>query len=163
MGNDNELDMKYPDLISQNPSSNPNSTKFDKDIWPNSFLQFDIECPRIKTIEIKGHWYNKYPVCTIEYDTKTFERKLKYFRWLWVTLRAHAWYDKLVPDFPYDIPESHWPEGYLRRRKKELNLFLQQCYNIEWIREHEAFKDIFLEDDNEKFNEKRKKYKKKYC
>ncbi len=84
---------------------------------------------------------------------------MKYFKWLHRMLLLFVDVDKSVPDYPIDLPESHWPQGYLRRRRKELNLFLMQCSSIEWIRDHELYA-IFLTAEAGKFEIRRKKFDK---
>jgi hypothetical protein len=113
----------------------------------SAFVKFEEHYPKVIKIHITGSWFNRVPKAEICFDDdpdfKIF-RKMPDFRWLWRMLLLLTDADRPVPDYPSEIPESHWPEGYLRRRKRELNLFLMQCHSIEWIKESEPYKDCFL-------------------
>eukprot|EP00483_Globobulimina_turgida_P009021 UN09039 len=77
------------------------------------------------------------------------------FKWLWRMLMLNSTIDRIPPDYPFDIPESLWPQGYLRRRKRELNLFLMQCHSLPWIKKYKVYNDIFLEVDKKEWKRKR--------
>jgi hypothetical protein len=111
-------------------------------------FKFERDFPMIKRIKIEGPWINRYPVAEMEHRGEKFRRKLKFFKWLHRMLVLSVDFGDHVPDLGPDLPESHWPETYLKRRKKELNLFLMQCDSIPWIRKHEAYQ-LFINPEVE--------------
>merc|ERR1712048_87150 len=98
---------------------------------------------------------NKKPRAIIEWNGVEFGRKLSDFKWFWRMLSLNSSIDRVVPDYPSDIPESLWPDGYLRRRKRELNLFLMQCHSLPWIKKYKLYCRIFLEHDKKQWKAQR--------
>merc|ERR1712083_1034246 len=121
-------------------------------------LEFDADFPFVKRIEIDGNWFNKKPRAVIEWNGHEFKRKMADFKWLWRMLLLNSSIDRVVPDYPNDIPESMWPEGYLRRRKRELNLFLMQCHSLPWIHNYSVYGSVFLEIDKKEWKRKRNEF-----
>eukprot|EP01084_Bolivina_argentea_P189420 325737_1 len=83
-------------------------------------IEFNSNFPRIYRIEIDGNWFNKKLRAIIEYNGQDIKRKMADFKWLYQMLMLNSSIDRIVPDYPSDIAEILWPEGYLKRRKKEL-------------------------------------------
>ena len=121
-------------------------------------IEFDANFPIVKRIEITGRWFNKKPRAVIEWNGEEFKRKMDDFKWLWRMLLLNSSIDRVVPDYPNDIPESLWPEGYLRRRKRELNLFLMQCHSLPWIKNYKVYYDTFLEINKAEWKRKRNEF-----
>jgi len=122
---------------------------------PDGFIEFDAHFPVVKRIEICGNWFNKKPRAIMEWNGCEFGRKMADFKWFWRMLSLNCSIERVVPDYPSDIPESLWPDGYLRRRKRELNLFLMQCHSLPWIRNYKLYCHIFLEQDKKQWKAKR--------
>jgi len=118
-------------------------------------IAFDANFPIVTVIELTKNWFNKKPVAVIKWNDMEFRRKMTDFKWLWRMLMLNSSIDRVVPEYPTDIPESLWPEGYLRKRKRELNLFLMQCHSLPWIRRYRVYADIFLEVDKNEWKRKR--------
>ena len=132
-----------------------------QDTWkdtPGNGIEFDANFPIVKRIEIEGKFFNKKPRAIIEWNGDEFKRKMNDFKWLWRMLLLNSSIDRVVPDYPNDIPESLWPEGYLRRRKRELNLFLMQCHSLPWIKNYKVYHDIFLESTKSEWKRKRNEF-----
>ena len=102
-----------------------------------------------------GNWFNKKPRAIIEWNGKEISRKMADFKWFAKMLALNSSMERVVPEYPSDIPESLWPDGYLKRRKRELNLFLMQCHSLPWINKYKLYYDIFLEPSKKKWKMKR--------
>ncbi|ETO06751.1 hypothetical protein RFI_30641 [Reticulomyxa filosa] len=163
---DNTKDSSSNEVDEQSKEEPPTIITSPTKVTTTQTIPFEATFPFVKRITIKGGFFNKESYdnkkkCEIAYENVAFEREIKYFKWLWRMLLLFVGGKLCVPDFPNDLPESHWPEGYLKRRRKELNLFLMQCHCIQWIRDSEVY-SIFLTTDSKLFDLKRKNWD-KYC
>merc|ERR1719242_2800625 len=122
---------------------------------PGQLMEFEKDFPFVDKIEIDGNWFNKKPRAVIIWRDRKLKRKMADFKWLWRMLLLNSSAERVVPDYPNDIPESMWPQGYLRRRKRELNLFLMQCHSLPWIHDYGVYIDVFLEIDKKEWKRKR--------
>merc|ERR1712228_904671 len=117
----------------------PDIPKIEPSISYRNSIDFNAQFPSIKRIEIVGNWFNKKPRAIIEWNGVEFGRKMADFKWFWRMLSLNSSIERVVPEYPSDIPESLWPDGYLRRRKRELNLFLMQCHSLPWIKKYKLW------------------------
>ncbi len=68
--------------------------------------------------------------------------------------------DMPMPMLPTFLPESHWPQGYLVRIRRELNVFLKLCHKNQKIEGSELY-SIFMEPEPSIFKQRRKQFDKK--
>jgi len=115
----------------------------------------DDDCPVVTRIEIDGNWFNKKTRAVIEWKGVSFKRKMADFKWLSKMLQLNSTDDRVAPEYPNEIPSTLWRTGYLKRRTKELNLYLMHCHSLPWIRRYKAYRDIFLESDKKAWKRKR--------
>jgi len=148
--------MRFPELLYGQHA--PNGQQGTEESKSKSSVQFDADFPIVRRISIVGNWFNKKPRAMIEWNGREFGRKMSDFKWFWRMLSPNSSIERVVPDYPSDIPESLWPDGYLRRRKRELNLFLMQCHSLPWIRKYKLYKDVFLEPDKKRWKAKRNEF-----
>merc|ERR1719433_1200838 len=107
-GNHNEYNERYPNHLNEESKTTP-----------GQLLEFEKDFPFVDKIEIDGNWFNKKPRAIIIWRDRKLKRKMADFKWLWRMLLLNSSAERVVPDYPNDIPESMWPQGYLRRRKRE--------------------------------------------
>eukprot|EP01083_Nonionella_stella_P116165 344999_1 len=162
-GNVDEMDKLYPELIYFDDDDDDDNEHKDEFVAADTAgqqenIEFDANFPVVRRIEIGGNWFNKKARAVIEWNGSTFTRKMADFKWLWRMLLLNSSVDRVVPDYPNDIPESLWPQGYLRRRKRELNLFLMQCHSLPWIKNYNLYYDIFLEQEKHEWKRKRDEF-----
>eukprot|EP01083_Nonionella_stella_P315584 1140371_1 len=157
--NVDEMDALYPDsTYREDDDDRKDELEHYRRYTRSSSMEFDAHFPVVRRIEIGGNWFNKKARAVIEWNGSTFTRKMADFKWLWRMLLLNSSVDRVVPDYPNDIPESLWPQGYLRRRKRELNLFLMQCHSLPWIKNYNLYYDIFLEQEKHEWKRKRDEF-----
>jgi len=151
-------DMRFAELLYGQHTNDQGQGATDESKSTTTPVEFNADFPIIKRIEIVGNWFNKKPRAIIEWNGVEFGRKMSDFKWFWRMLSLNSSIERVVPDYPSDIPESLWPDGYLRRRKRELNLFLMQCHSLPWIKKYKLYKHIFLEQNKKKWKAKRNEF-----
>ena len=157
-GPESDRDLLFPQFVYDKQDGKSTGNTENIQLTPSPTWEFNANIPFVKRIEIDGNWFNRKPRAVIEWEGKEIKRKFADFKWLWKMLLLNSSSDRIVPDYPNDIPESMWPEGYLRRRKRELNLFLMQCHSLPWIHDYSVYESVFLEIDKKEWKKKRNEF-----
>ena len=88
-------------------------------------------------------------IAVIVFGSKTVKRRMRDFKWLWRTLCTNCTQHELIPDLPDSAIEKNVPlTSELTQCKSDLNGWLLQCEQSEWIKQYEAY-TIFLADDKD--------------
>ena len=63
-----------------------------------------------------------------------------------------------MPKLQSSLPPNLWYDGYLRKRKIELNEFLKQCHHTKWIRDFHGYQNIFFAPTYKKWKRLRNEF-----
>jgi len=115
------------------------------------------DCTVIKQAEIAGNYFSKHINFVLQVSSgEELRRRYTDFIWVrnWLTNDLPGAY---VPAIPPKLPIALWPQGYLAKRKRELQWFLKRCAGIPYITGNKAYQ-LFLEPNSEVFQKTAKKF-----
>jgi len=115
------------------------------------------DCTVIKQAEIAGNYFSKHINFVLQI-TSGEELRRRYTDFIWVRdWLVNDLPGAYVPAIPPKLPIALWPQGYLAKRKRELQWFLKRCSGIPYVADNKAYQ-LFLEPNSEVFQKTAKKF-----